>query len=239
MAASPNATIGTAFGFVNGRSTMVGSEAEADTSQAMAYGSYQLGGGAYIGGLSSFSHTRIGVQRRSLGLDLGALAGQGTAISYAVRAEAGVNLQPMRGITLTPRVSLGYEGSSLKGYREQGSTLGLIVDDLGDQRLVWRVGMKLAGTTTPALGWSFSPEARVDFVNTIAGGSNSYDVRFAAAPDLAFALPYAGTDRSWGEVKGGFRVAKGLMSFGAGVESSVGRSDYRDDRAVVDFTVRF
>lgn len=239
MAASPNATIGTAFGFVNGHSTMVGSEAEADTSQAMAYGSYQLGGGAYIGGLSSFSHTRIGVQRRSLGLDLGALAGEGTAISYAVRAEAGVNLQPMRGITLTPRASLGYEGSSLKGYRERGSTLGLIVDDLGDQRLVGRVGMKLAGTTTPALGWSFSPEARVDFVNTIAGGSNSYDVRFAAAPDLAFALPYAGTDRSWGEVKGGFRVAKDLMSFGAGVESSVGRSDYRDDRAVVDFTVRF
>lgn len=239
MAASPDMTIGTAFGFVNGRSTLGGSQAEADTSQAMAYGSYQLGGGAYVGGLASFSHTRIGVQRRSLGLDLGALSGEGTAASYAVRAEAGVNLQPMRGVTLTPRVSVGYEGSSLSGYREQGSALGLVVDDLGDQRLVGRVGMKLAGKTTPALGWSFSPEARVDFVNTIAGGSTSYDVRFAAAPELAFALPYAGIDRSWGEVKGGFRMAKDQMSFGAGVESSVGRSDYRDDRAVVDFTVRF
>lgn len=239
MAASPNATIGTAFGFVNGRSMLTGSQAEADTSQAMAYGSYQLGNGAYVGGITSFSHTRIGVQRRSLGLDLGALGGEGIATSYAVRAEAGVNLQPMRGVTLTPRVSLAYEGSSLSSYREQGSALGLIVDDLGDQRLVGRVGMKLAGETTPALGWSFSPEARVDFVNTLAGGSGTYDVRFAAAPDLAFALPYAGNDRSWGEVKGGFRMAKDQMSFGAGMESSVGRSDYRDDRAVVDFTVRF
>lgn len=239
MAAGPNTTIGTAFGFVNGRSMLTGSQAEADTSQAMAYGSYQLGYGAYVGGITSFSHTRIGVQRRSLGLDLGALGGEGAATSYAVRAEAGVNLQPMRGVTLTPRVSLAYEGSSLAGYREQGSALGLIVDNLGDQRLVGRVGMKLAGKTTPALGWSFSPEARVDFVNTLADGSDTYEVRFAAAPDLAFALPYAGNDRSWGEVKGGFRMAKDQLSFGAGVESSVGRSDYRDDRAVVDFTVRF
>jgi hypothetical protein len=239
MAAGANTTIGTAFGFVNGRTTLTGSEAQADTSQAMAYGSYQLGGGAYLGGLASFSHTRIGVQRRSLGIDLGALGGEATASSYAVRAEAGVNLQPMRGVTLTPRMSVGYEGSSLKGYREQGSALGLLIDDLGDQRLLGRVGVKLAGKTTPALGWSFSPEARADFVSTIAGGSDTYDVRFAAAPELAFALPYASTDRSWGEVRGGFRMAKDKMSFGAGVESSVGRSDYRDDRAVVDFTLRF
>lgn len=239
MEAAAYTTLGTAFGFSSGRTALAGSQADADTSQAMAYGAHQLGGGAYLGGLASFSHTRIGVQRRSVGVDLGALSGETTASSYAVRAELGVNLQPMAGVTLTPRASVGYEGSSLKGYHEQGSQLGLIVDDLSGQRLVGRVGAKLSGKTGSALGWSFAPEARVDFVSTLAGGSDSYNVRFAAAPDLAFALPYASTDRNWTEVKGGFRLAKDAMSFGAGVESSVGREDYRDDRAVVDFTLRF
>ena len=52
-------------------------------------------------------------------------------------------------------------------------------------------------------------------------------------------LPIAGGDRAWGEVRGGLHFGNGRMNFGAGVESSLGRSDYRDDRAVADFTVNF
>lgn len=239
MEAAPETTLGTAFAYSSGSTRLGGSAADADTAQAMAYGAYQLGGGAYLGGMASMSHTRIGVQRSAMGVDMGQLRGQATAASYALRAEAGVNLTPVAGVTLTPRASLSYEGSNLSGYREAGSVLGLMVDDLNDQRLVGRFGAKLSGSVGKAGGWKLAPEARVDWVQTLAGGATSYDVRFAAAPELAFALPLASQDKSWGEIKGGLRLTKDRMAIAAGVESSIGRENYRDDRAVASFTIGF
>ena len=56
---------------------------------------------------------------------------------------------------------------------------------------------------------------------------------------MAIALPLANGDSNWAELKGGFAVGNRMLQFGAGVETSVGRSEMRDDRAVVDMTFRF
>lgn len=239
MEAATDTTLGTAFAYSNGRTSIGGSQSESTTTQAMAYGAHQLGNGVYVGGLAAMAHSRLGVQRRSVGLDLAGLGSRANIASYAVRGELGVNLQPVAGITLTPRASVSYEGTELSDYREGNNQFGLIVDGMRDNRMVGRVGAKLTGGVGKATGWRFTPEARLDYVSTLAGGATSYDVRFAAAPDLAFALPLIGTDRNWAEAQAGFRMTKERMSFGAGANSSIGRDQYRDDRAVVDFTLKF
>lgn len=239
MALNDRLTIGSAFGHVDGVSRFSGSETEAVTNQAAFYGSYRLGGGAYAGGLAAVSHTRIGLERSAAAGIVNSLAGDTTATTYDLQAELGVNVETGTGIVLTPRAQLAYRSYNLGGYRERGGELALMVDDVNIDRVESRLGVRMSGSLGSSRAWTFSPEIGVDWVNTLAGGADSFNVRFAAAPELAFALPFAGRDKSWGEIKGGLRLNNGPVSFGAGVESSFARSDLRDDRAVVDFACRF
>lgn len=233
-------TIGSAFGHVNGISRFSGSEARAVTNQAAFYGSYQLGGGLYAGGLASVSHTRIGVDRSaSAGPLVSSMAGDTTATSIDMQAEFGTNVETGLGLTLTPRAQLAYKSYNLSGFRENGGEMSLMIDDMRLDRVESRVGFRMTGTMGKASGWQFTPELRADWVNALVNGRNSFDVRFAAAPDMAFALPLMGLDRSWAEVKGGFRLVNGPVAIGAGIERSFARSDFADDRAVMDVAFRF
>ena len=63
--------------------------------------------------------------------------------------------------------------------------------------------------------------------------------RLPSSPRSSFVLPMAGGEGSWGEVKGGLSLNRGNVSFGADVESTLGRRGYKDDRAVVGFALRF
>ncbi len=76
-------------------------------------------------------------------------------------------------------------------------------------------------------------------VYTLSGADDGMSVRFASIPDFAFMLPFANGDRSWAEVRGGLTMTNGIVSFGAGVETSIARSGFQDDRAVADLTIRF
>lgn len=239
MALTDRLTLGSAFGHVDGVSRFSGSETEAVTDQAAFYGSYRLGGGFYAGGLAAVSHTRIGLQRSASAGMIDNLAGETSATTYDMQAELGMNVDTGTGIMLTPRAQLAYRSYNLEGYRERGGELALMVDDINLDRVESRLGVRMSGALGSSRAWTFTPEIGVDWVNTLAGGADSFNVRFAAAPDLAFALPFAGRDKAWGEIKGGLRLANGPVSFGAGVESSFARSDFRDDRAVMDIAYRF
>ncbi|RJF85827.1 autotransporter domain-containing protein [Sphingomonas cavernae] len=240
MALDDRLILGTAFGHVDGISRFSGSETEAITDQAAVYGSYRLGGGAYAGGLAAVSHTRIGLQRNtSVGFTTGNLVGDTSATTYDLQAELGVNVDTGTGIMLTPRAQLAYRSYSMGGYRERGGELALMVDDIDIDRIESRLGVRMTGSLGSSRAWTFTPEIGVDWVNALAGGADTFNVRFAAVPELAFALPFAGRDKAWGEIKGGLRLNNGPVTFGAGVESSFARSDLRDDRAVVDFAWRF
>jgi subtilase-type serine protease len=240
MEAAPNVTLGTAFGVVNGRSNLTGSQAEARTNQAIGYGSYRLGGGAYLAGLASVSYSTIGLQRGvTTGIDSFSLNGTTRALSYDLHAETGINLDVAKGLTLTPRASLRYSADRISGYRERGSEVALLVDDLKDRRLETRLGAKLSGSTGLGSGWNLAPQLSADMVKTVSGGSTGVTVRFAEAAGIAFTLPAFSQDRSWTEVRGGLSLSNGPLSLGAAIQSDVGRSDYRDNRAVADVTLRF
>jgi hypothetical protein len=99
--------------------------------------------------------------------------------------------------------------------------------------------VKLAGATKLGRHWSLVPQLDADYVRNLAGARDGLTVRFAAAPDVAFALPLANGDSDWAEVKGGLRLTNGRYELGTGVESSLGRAGFRDDRAVADFVYRF
>jgi outer membrane autotransporter protein len=154
-------------------------------------------------------------------------------------AEAGVNLNVGRGLTVTPRASLGYSSFELSGFRENGGEVALQLNDLRLQRLEAKMGAKFAGSASIGGGWNFVPQLQADWVQNLSGTNDGMTVRFANAPGYAFALPLANGDSSWAEVKGGMKLTNGVFEFGAGVESSLGRSSYKDDRAVADFTWRF
>jgi subtilase-type serine protease len=240
MEAAPNLTLGSAFGVVHGRSNVTGAEAETDTSQAIGYGAYRLGGGAYVAGLASMSYSRIGVQRGvTTGIDRFNLNGTTRALSYDLQAETGVTLGIVNGLTLTPRASLRYSANAVRGYRERGSEVALLVDDISDKRVEARLGASFSGSTGLGDGWTFGPQFSADMVETVAGGNSGLTVRFAEAAGLAFTLPAFSQDRNWTEVRGGINLAKGPVSFGAAVQSDIGRSDYRDNRAVANVTLQF
>jgi outer membrane autotransporter protein len=238
---APSFTLGTAFGYSAGYS-LPGEQARSDarTSQVAVYGSYRLGGGVYVAGLASAESSRADLERRaSTGDMMFDLAGATTSSRYNLRAEAGVNMDIAKGLTLTPRAALGYASYSFGDYREQGGDAALAIDKLGVQRLEARLGAQLAGSKTFRNGWSFVPQLQADYVQALSGANDGMTVRFVNAGDTSFVLPVAGGDASWAEVKGGLKLTNGKFGIGAGVESSFGRSDYRDNRAVADFTFRF
>ena len=240
MEAASNLTLGSAFGVVHGRSNVTGAEAETDTSQAIGYGSYRLGGGVYVAGLASVSYSRIGVQRGvTTGIDRFNLNGTTRALSYDLQAETGVNLGIANGLSLTPRASLRYSANEVSGYRERGSEVALLVDDISDKRVEARLGASFSGSTKLGNGWTFVPQLSADMVETVAGGNSGLTVRFAEAAGVAFTLPAFSQDRSWTEVRGGMNLTNGPLSFGAAVQSDIGRSDYRDNRAVANVTLQF
>lgn len=240
MALDDRVTLGTAFGHVDGISRFSGSETEAVTDQAAFYGSYRLGGGVYAGGLAAVSHTRIGLERNtSAGFMTGNLLGDTSATTYDVQAELGVNVDTGTGITLTPRGQIAYRSYNMGGYRERGGELALMIDDINVDRIESRLGVRMTGSVGSSRAWTVTPEVGLDWVNALSGGADTFNVRFAAVPELSFALPFVGRDKAWGEIKGGLRLNNGPVSIGAGVESSFAREDLRDDRAVLDFALRF
>lgn len=239
--ASESLTIGSAFGFADGLSVPgLQGRAESRTTQAAAYGSYRLGGGVYVAGLASAEVSRADLERRTatghIAFDL---YGATQSRRYNVMMEAGANLAAGHGLTLTPRASLAYSSYRLDGFRETGGEAALQVDDLRLQHLEARLGATLSGAMRMG-GWSLEPQLRADYVRTVAGADDGMRVRFASAPDFAFALPVAGGDRNWAEVRGGLRLDNGRVSFGGAIESSIGReATFRDDRAMAEMTIRF
>jgi outer membrane autotransporter protein len=241
IAVSEAFTLGTAFGYADGYSMQgdVGDRAETRSSQMAVYGSYKLGNGFYVGGIAAAEMGRASFERQaSSGEAVFDLTGATESRRYTASAEAGVNLGIGRGLTLTPRVGVGYSSYSLAGYRENGGDLALQLDDVTVRQLNGRIGAKLAGTTRLGV-WTLIPQLQADYVQNLSGSGNGMEVRFAEAGGYAFTLPIGQGDTSWAEMKGGFKLTNGVVEFGGGVETSLGRSNYRDDRATADFTFRF
>lgn len=232
-------TLGTAFGYADGAQQVSGSLANVETNQASVYGNYRLGGNFYIGGQASMSHSRIGSESRITGGT--SLSNLNTnSLAFASEIEVGYNID-MDGLLLTPRASIGYSSYNVDGFRDNAGSLAMAVDEISRSGLEAKVGLKISGSTKMgyASGWSFQPEMKLDYVNRISGNDTNFSVRFLDAENLPFALPIGLQDASYGEVKGGFSLTNGPLSFGAAVESRIGQQIYRDDRAVVNMAVRF
>lgn len=238
---APGFTMGTAFGFADGLSRPgATSRSETRTSQVAAYGSYRLGGGAYVAAVASADMSRFDLARDvTAGLAPTLLNGATETSRLTARAEAGVNLAVSRGLTLTPRVAVAYSSYRLGGFREQGGEAALQFDEMNLQQLESRMGVALSGQTVLPGGWRFIPQIRGDVVRLLSGADDGMMVRFANAPAYAFALPLYGGDSTWGEVRGGWRLANGPLEFGAALEANIGRASFRDERAVGDITFRF
>lgn len=240
MPVTERATLGTAFGHSTGRARLSGDLTQVKTDTAAAYGSYQLGGGVYGAGLAAVAFSRSDFERRaSGGTDALSLRGARTATAIDLRGEAGVNLDVARGLTLTPRVAVTWSSMTMGGYQETGGQTALRLQQHRLERTEARLGARLSGNVTPVRGWALIPEVQADFVSNLSGDWNGLRVSFAEAPELAFDLPGIARDRAWGEVKAGLQLTDGALSFGGGLQTAVGRSDYRDDRAVASIGWRF
>jgi outer membrane autotransporter protein len=162
------------------------------------------------------------------------------SLTFATEIEAGYNID-MDGLTLTPRASIGYSSYAVSGFRDGAGDLALAVDDISRSGVDAKVGLKLSGSSKLGIasGWSFQPEMKVDYVNRLSGNDTNFLVRFLDAENVALALPIGLQDSSYGEVKGGFQFTNGPLSFGGALESRIGQQIYRDDRAVMNMSLRF
>ena len=234
-------TLGTAVGYARGFSASGRSgQTDSKLSQMVAYGSYQLGRGAYVAALAAAESGDADLSRSaSTGQATFDLYSASKSQRYSAMAETGFNISVGSDFTLTPRASLSYASLQFGGFSESGGELALQFDDLKLRRLESRLGFKIGGGTDLAGGWSFTPRFQADFVSNLGGNRNSMRVRFADAPEYSFLLPMAGSDGSYTEVKGGLSLINANVSFGAGLESTQSRNGYKDDRAVVDFAFHF
>lgn len=239
-ALSDRFTLGSAAGFAEGTANLAGSSTDIRTRQASVYGTYRLSPRAYLAGVASMALSRIGTDRfASNGEYASRLTGESKARSYTAHLEAGYNFAVAPGLTLTPRAALRYSSFAMDRLREGGGELALQLSDIGEQRLESRVGVTLDGTYKALRGWSISPQFSAEHVNRLAGNGGSLTARFDVADAVAFNLPFGSLDGSWSEIKSGVRFNSGPVSIGAGLETSIGRYDFRDDRAVADVTVSF
>lgn len=232
-------TFGTAFGYANGVQEVGGSVANVETNQASVYGNYRLGGNFYVGGQASMSYSQIDSNSRvTAGLSSSNL--NTNSLAFASEIEAGYNID-VDGLMLTPRASIGYSSYTVDGFRDNAGSLALAVDDISRSGLEAKVGLKLSGSTklSYASGWSFQPTMKLDYVNRISGNDTNFRVRFLDAENVSLLLPIGLQDASYGEIKGGFSFTNGALSFGAAVESRLGQQIYRDDRAMMNMSLRF
>ncbi|QLC22372.1 autotransporter domain-containing protein [Parasphingopyxis sp. CP4] len=235
-----NLTVGGASAFINGRTTLQGSEARLQTNQAMAYASYRLGGGAYVAGLGSASVTDIETARYATGsLETARFGNETRALNYMAGVETGMNIGIADGFELTPRAAVRYSHSEFQGYSEVGSEIALSIDDIREQRFEGRVGFAFSGETTVGDGWSLRPQISADYVRAIGQSERDMTVRFAQAGGVPILLPGLAADNQWTEMRGGLSLERGNVSITTAFETDIGRSELRDDRAVAEFTFRF
>ncbi len=232
-------SIGTAFGFAEGEQVLGGEVSDVKTTQASFYGSHRLGGNFYIGGQASFAHSRIDANYRAAG-QAASLNVKTGANSFTSEIEVGRNFD-LDGIMLTPRTSIGYTSYEVSGFRDNAQSLALNVDKIARSGLEARAGLKISGQTSLGYtsGWSVQPEMKLDYVRRLSGNDTNFQLRFADADNLSFALPIQLQNASYGEVKGGVKLVNGLFSVGAAVERHIGQQLYRDDRATLNMSMRF
>ena len=235
-----NLTMGVAFGRASGRSNIGGDFADSELNQVAGYASYDLGGGAYLGAVGTMENAELETTRSGFdGTNGYQLLGASKVSKMTAMAEAGVNVGISSGLTLTPRAQMAWSRTHLDGFDEIGGETALQIDDLKTEQLQARFGAKLAGEQGVAGKWAIVPQVQADYVRVVGGSNDGMTVRFAGASDVPIALPFAGGDTSWGEVRGGVKLTNGTVQFGASFETAIGREDFRDDRAMADLTVRF
>ena len=239
MPVGDKAMLGTAVGYAEGTSNANSDRSVSSLRQAAAYGSYALGGGAYLGGIIAGETASADVNRLGYdGVSTLSLTGATRSTRYAAMAEAGWRTGIGRGLALTPRAQLGYSHYSLSGFNEKGGETALRLDDLTVDRVEARFGAKLDGATK--LGaWTVRPQIQADYVQLLSGAQSDAVVRFAAAPDVAFALPLTSGGSAWTEVKGGIEFGRGAFTLGLNGQATVGNAPIVDQRGAIDLTVRF
>ncbi|MEO9600559.1 autotransporter domain-containing protein [Parasphingorhabdus sp.] len=232
-------TMGTAFGYANGDQQVGGTIANVETNQGSVYGNYRLGRNFYVGGQATVAYSQLDSSSRGVG-GLSANGLNTNSLTFASEIEAGYNIE-VDGLLLTPRASLSYSSYSVDGFRDSAGSLAMAVDEISRAGAEAKFGLKLSGSSKMgfASGWSFQPEMKMDYVNRLSGNDTNFQVRFLDAENVALALPIGLQDASYGEMSGGFSFTNGPLSFGAAVESRLGQQVYRDDRAVVNMSLRF
>jgi hypothetical protein len=233
-------TIGTAVAYAEGDSRVFGNQTGIRTSQAIAYGSNQLGDGGYVAGLAAVALNRFGLSRSaSDSQSLQRLGGNASALSAEARIEAGWNVGIADGFTLTPKASLSAMHMRYGKLREGGGELALQISNIRDKRINVKVGMKLAGSLPLGAGWSFSPQLEASYGRRLADGDGTMTLRFDAADAVAFQLPLSLRSGQWIEAKGGFRLANDWLTLSAGFETESGNSATRENRGAVAISVAF
>ena len=237
---SDNAFLGTAVSHSEGVSGRNGLQSSVATSQAAAYGVWQLSPRGYLGGVASVGVSHIGIERRSwVGNSNINLTGQANSMSFAMQLEGGYRQPLGTWGSLTPHAGIRYSGFGIDHLTEFGSQAALRLDNIGSKRLEARMGLRLASEVQVGGGWRVLPVVEAEWVRTLSGGQGSLTVQFAAVDNAGFVLPFGGTEGSQLRGKAGLTLGKANTSFTLAASSEDDWVGKRDNRVAAELRFGF
>jgi uncharacterized protein YhjY with autotransporter beta-barrel domain len=235
-------TMRVAGGYSRGESMqMTGAQADNEVSQTAFYGVYRFDNGAYVSGMVGAGVSRVNTERRFTEGHLdNRMAGDVSGEVFMASFEAGVNYDVMAGLVVTPHIAVHQYSVTMDGFSESGEAqTALNIGDNAYEQMEARFGARLAGDFGFINGWSFTPSLDAAFVANLGGDEGGVWANFVAAPDVPFFIPGQGRDDSWGEVTGGFRLARGVTSIAFQAETSIGRQELYEDRYTARISQKF
>ena len=204
--------------------------------QATVYGAGHIGSSLLVdfqtsGGIYNFSSAR----NVSVGASPFTLTAGDEALAFS--SELGLSLLPAAStgpVEITPRASLRYSTIGFHQFDEQGGGPAMTYDVGTQESLQARAGMTVKGSAG-----NVRPYISAGYVVELMEQQDTFASNFALGSGPSALFAFGGHDGGWAEVAGGITVGGENISASLSAETTVFRSDYKNQTYRASITWRF
>lgn len=137
-------------------------------------------------------------------------------------------------VAITPRVSLRYSTLNFQPLSETGGAAGMTYDLESSQSLQAR-----AGFTARTSAGNIRPYVSLNFVHELLDQPTGVLANFTLGSGNGVLFGFDGDDKNWGEAAAGLSIGGENMSASLSAETTVFRSDYRNQTYRASVSLRF
>jgi outer membrane autotransporter protein len=137
-------------------------------------------------------------------------------------------------VAVTPRVSLRYSTLNFKPLAEAGGAAGMAYDFESSESLQAR-----AGFTARTSSGNIRPYVSLNYVHELLDQTAGVLGNFTLGSGNGVLFGFDGDDKNWGEAAAGITIGGENMSASLSAETTVFRSDYRNQTYRASISWRF